>query len=166
MNSIIRSAILNDCTAIAEIYSDAILNSAATFDTNAKSETEIADWLKSHERSKFPFLVVELDKQVLAWAALNPWSDRCAYANTAEISIYVNKDSRGQKIGFKLMSAILEDARKAGLHTVLSRITSDNKPAILLTQKAGFQLVGTMKEVGHKFGKFHDVCLYQIIFNI
>jgi L-amino acid N-acyltransferase YncA len=43
----IRRAQISDAAAIAEIYNEAILNTTATFDTEAKSVAERMQWVQS-----------------------------------------------------------------------------------------------------------------------
>jgi len=159
----IRPATKTDLPAITEIYNEAILNTAATFDTQPKSLQEQEQWFASHD-ARHPVLVAEQDGTIVGWASLSGWSDRCAYADTAEASLYVRKEYRGEGVGRLLSVALLEAGEKAGLHTVIARITEGNEASLRLAQSAGFELVGTMKEVGRKFGRLHNVHLLQRIY--
>jgi len=159
----IRPATQTDLPAITEIYNEAILNTAATFDTQPKSLQEQEQWFASHD-ARHPVLVAEQDGTIVGWASLSAWSDRCAYADTAEASVYVRKEYRGKGVGRLLSVALLEAGEKAGLHTVIARITGGNEASLRLAQSAGFELVGTMKEVGRKFGRLHNVHLLQRIY--
>ncbi len=159
----VRPATQNDLPAITDIYNGAILNTLATFDTQPKSLEEQVRWFAGHD-ARHPVLVAEEDGTIVGWASLSAWSDRCAYADTAEASIYVRKEQRGRGIGRDLSVALAEAGKKAGLHTVLARISEGNEASLQLARSAGFQLVGTMREVGRKFGKLLDVHLLQRIF--
>ncbi len=150
------------CAAIATIYNDAVVNSSATFDTEPRTERGIVEWLAAHD-ARHPVLVACDGGAVVAWASLSRWSDRPAYNGTAEISIYVEEGRRGQGIGGRLMERLMAAGREAGLHTILARIAGDNEPSVRLHERAGFRLVGTMKEVGHKFGRYIDVRLMQLL---
>ena len=97
------------------------------------------------------------------WASLSPYSDRSAYADTVEISIYLWEKHRGKGVGKALMKALLEQGRLAGIHAVLARITEGNQVSIKLHEDNGFWMIGTMKEVGRKFGKVLDVYFMQAI---
>jgi phosphinothricin acetyltransferase len=158
----IRPAESRDLEAITEIYNHAILTTTATFDTGPKSLAEQSLWLQAHG-PKYPVLVAEADGVVVAWASLSRWSDRCAYADTAELSLYVSEQFRGQGIGRKLSEAILKAAQAGGLHTVIARIAEGNDVSAHLCFSLGFTHLGTMREVGRKFGKLLDVHLFQII---
>ncbi len=158
----IAPAASEHCAAIAEIYNDAVVSSTATFDTEPRTERQIVDWLALHD-ARHPVLVAVDGAAVVAWASLSRWSDRPAYDGTAEISIYVEQGRRGQGIGGRLMEQLLAAGREARLHTVLARIAGDNEPSVRLHERAGFRLVGTMSEVGYKFGRYIDVRLMQLL---
>lgn len=158
-----RRAKLKDLGEIAEIYNEAILKTVATFDTEIKSPDEQKTWFEEHG-SKNPILVAEQDESIVGWASLSKWSDRCAYSDTAEISLYVKENCQGKGIGKKLMKAIIEDGKNAGLHAVIARITEGNKVSVHLHESAGFKHIGVMDEVGLKFGKCLDVYLMEKIY--
>jgi L-amino acid N-acyltransferase len=159
----IRKATLADLKAITDIYNEAILNTVATFDTSPKTLDEQKAWFEKHG-PKYPVLVAVEVKTIIGWASLSAWSDRCAYADTGEISAYVREDYRGKGVGRKLSGAILRAGKDAGLHTVIARMVASNEASILLAESLGFKPIGVMKEVGRKFGKLLDVNLMQIIF--
>jgi len=159
----IRSAIEKDVAAITFIYNDAILNTTATFDTEIKSEEERLQSLRNHDE-KHPVLVAEVNGEVAGWASLTRWSDRCAYDSTAESSVYVHPGYRKQGIGKNLMEVLVLEGKRVGLHSLLARITHGNEHSIYLHERMGFELIGTMKEVGIKFGQYHDVHMLQKIY--
>ena len=159
----IRSATLQDLGAITEIYNDAILKTVATFDTETKTEAEQQRWFEGHG-SRYPILVAEEDNLIVGWASLSQWSDRCAYSDTAEASLYVREEYRGRGIGRKLNEAIIKAGRKAGLHTLIGRIAAGNDVSLRLAESAGFRHIGVMRECGRKFGRLLDVHLVQYIY--
>jgi len=161
--TIVRKATSNDLPAITEIYNQAILATTATFDTEPKNLEEQKVWFESHG-PKYPILVSEEDGKVTGWASLSKWSDRCAYSDTAEISLYVDEKSRGKGIGRKLLEAIISEGEKTGLHSIIARIVEGNEMSIHLHQSAGFEHIGIMKEVGRKFSRLLDVYMMQKIY--
>jgi L-amino acid N-acyltransferase YncA len=160
----IRKATLDDLGGITEIYNDAILNTIGTFDTETKNYNEQKSWFTNHN-SQYPILVAEHEDSVIGWASLSKWSNRCAYSGTAEISLYVREEHRQRGNGRRLITAILHKGKKAGLHTVIARIAEGNEISVHLHKSVGFMHIGTMKEVGRKFGKLLDVHLMQYIYN-
>jgi phosphinothricin acetyltransferase len=159
----IRRAIIKDLKEITDIYNEAILKTDATFDTEIKSIQEQKIWFKNHG-IKNPILIAEQNGSVVGWASLSQWSDRCAYSDTAELSLYVKEEYQGKGFGKKLMESILKEGKKTGLHAIIARITQGNKLSIQLHEKFGFEHIGIMKEVGQKFGKRLDVYLMEKIY--
>jgi len=159
----IRQATLEDLAAITEIYNEAILNTVATFDTQPKTLEEQEIWFADHG-PRYPILVAERDSIIVGWASLTKWSDRCAYSDTAEASLYIKEREQGKGIGRKLLEAIIREGQEAGLHTVIARIEAGNEASIHLLKSMGFEHIGIMKEVGKKFGKLLDVRIMQKIY--
>jgi L-amino acid N-acyltransferase YncA len=159
----LRAAKLDDLYGITEIYNEAIETTVATFDTEPKTLDERRKWFENHG-PKHPVFVAELDGSVAGWASLSKWSDRIAYAETAEISLYVKEKFRGKGIGKKLLMSIIEEGGKIGLHTVIARIAHGNGASAHLHKLVGFDSIGVMREVGYKFGKRIDVHLMQKIY--
>ena len=159
----IRPATENDLAAITDIYNEAILNTAATFDTEIKTVESQLIWFRDHDASH-PVLVGEIKGNVIGWASLSKWSDRCAYDSTAEVSVYVHKDFRKQGIGKRLLELLTLEGESRGLHTLISRITEGNEQSIYLHERIGFEHVGELKEVGKKFGKYLSVYMMQKVF--
>lgn len=160
---LIKQAVASDVPAITEVYNEAVLTTDATFDNEPKSVPQQESWFKSHD-DRHPILVAELGGRVVAWASLSEWSTRCAYSNTAELSIYVKEEFRKRGIGKELMGRIIEAGNDCGLHTVLSRITEGNGASVHLHENLGFEDVGVMREVGFKFDRLLDVRIMQLIY--
>jgi L-amino acid N-acyltransferase len=159
---VIRKAELSDIKAITDIYNEAILTTTATFDTEPKEISERTQWLQSHD-SRHPILVAILDDEVVGWASLTRWSDRIAYDDTAETSFYVKSGFRGRGIGRKLKHSLIEEARRLKFHTLIARIAGESDVSLHLNESFGFVHVGTMREVGRKFGRLLDVHILQKI---
>ncbi len=158
----IRRAELADAEAIASIYNEAILTTTATFDTEPKDVAERVAWLAAHDE-RHPVLVAEVGGRVVGWACLSPWSDRRAYHGTAETSFYVQADHRGQGVGRRLKEAIIAEARRLQFHTLIARVAEGSDESLHLNESCGFVHVGTLKEVGYKFGRFLDVHILQLM---
>ena len=150
--------------AICEIYNQAIRTTAATFDLEERTLDDRAAWL-SDRAAVHPVLVAVDDSGlVLGWASLSPYDKvRAAYARTVEDSIYVHSDAHGRKIGTLLLGSLMAAAHTAGHHAVIARITGGNASSVRLHRRFGFVEVGTLCEVGRKFGQWHDVLLMQAV---
>lgn len=160
----IRLADPSDAHAIADIYNEAIRTTTATFDTEPKTPEDRLLWLSEHD-DRHPVLVGEVNGQVVGWAALTEWSDRPAYSNTAETSFYVSEKYRGKGIGRQLKERLLNEARQLGFYTLLARMAEESLASIHINESLGFRRIGTMKEVGSKFGRRLDVHMMQLMLN-
>ena len=148
--------------SIISIYNWAIENTTATFDTELKTLSNYSVFLNSFE--SHPLLVAVDDTNVVTgWGCLKRYSDRTAYDDTVELSIYIDPNCHGKGIGNDMMKALLQKADEIKLHVILSRITQESKASINLHEKYGFEHIGVMREVGLKFGKRIDVLLMQKI---
>lgn len=158
----IRPARLSDAAAIAEIYNEQVLHGTATFDTEPRSLEAQKKWLEAHGEG-WPVIVAEDAGKVVGWASLSRWSERKAYDESAENSVYVAKDARGKGLGKALLSALLEEARRKKFHAILARIAEGNPASVKLHESFGFTRVGVLKEIGFKFGRRLDVAILQLI---
>ena len=159
----IRPATADDQQAIMDIYNEAVANTTATFDTEPRTMDKQMDWWAKHKKNH-PVLVAEEQGKITGWASLSPWSDRCAYDSTVEVSVYIHKDFRGRGIGSKLLEIVTLEGGKSDNHTVISRIAEGNGSSVHIHEKLGYKHVGVMKEVGFKFGKLLDVFMMQYIY--
>ncbi|MGM0509228.1 MAG: N-acetyltransferase family protein [Fusobacteriota bacterium] len=156
----IRKMEEKDLKKVMDIYNEQIKNSTATFNIEEREMVDQKRWFEEHN-DNYPVFIMEIDKKVIGWSALSKWSDREAYQNTAELSIYFEKESRGKGYGKTLMEYTLKKSRETNLHTIISLITGDNKISIKIHEKYDFKKVGVMKEVGRKFGEYLDVMIMQ-----
>lgn len=157
----VRDATEADLPLIAEIYTYESLHSYSTFETE---ERPLPVWQhKLH--GPYPFLVAVEgepgDERVLAYAYASEFRDRPAYHRTVETSVYAHRDARGRRLGSLLYDALLARLADDGFHTALALIALPNDASVRLHERAGFTLVGTMREVGDKLGRMIDVGIYQ-----
>lgn len=158
----IRRAAVSDLSAITEIYNEAILTTTATFDIEPKTLEDRLQWFKGHG-DRHPVLVAELDGHVVGWSCLSRWRQRAAYDDAAETSFYVQEQHRGKGIGRRLKHEIIEEARRLGFHTLIAGAAQGSDASLHLNESFGFKVVGTFRDVGHKFGKRLDVTYLQLL---
>jgi phosphinothricin acetyltransferase len=163
VNPSIREARPADLAAINEIYNHYVLHSAATFHEQPVSTEERLAWWAEHE-DRFPVLVAEEGDRLLGWAALSPYTGRCAYRFTVENSIYLRPEACGSGLGKVLLTTLLERGRAAGFHSAVAIAVAEGEASLRLHAAAGFREVGRLREVGYKFGRWLDVVLMQRAF--
>jgi L-amino acid N-acyltransferase len=156
----LRLARPEDAQATCEIYNTEVTGSTVTFDLVPRSIEDQVAWLDQRSGA-MAVVVAEIDGQVVGFASLSPYRDRPAYATTVEDSVYVHADFRGQGIARALVAEILDIASTRGFHAVMARIVGGHDASISLHSSLGFEIVGTEREVGRKFGKWLDVVIMQ-----
>jgi phosphinothricin acetyltransferase len=159
---LIRPASADDAAAIARIYNHYVRTSTATFDTIEKTAEDRVEWLAQHGIG-YPVLVAEKDGDLIAWGSLSMWGTRCAYRHTVEISVYVAPEQVGRSVGPRMSEALIAEAHEAGHHAIVSQIASENEPSLRMSAKLGFSEVGRLREVGHKFDRWLDLVLMEMV---
>jgi phosphinothricin acetyltransferase len=142
--------------AVSEIYGEGISTGNATF------ESEVPDWAKwdsGHLRACR--LIARTEDGVVGWAALSPVSGRCVYAGVAEVSVYVAERARNQKIGSRLLTALVEASEGAGIWTLQAGIFPENVASIQMHERCGFWIVGIRRRIGRMYGRWRDVVLME-----
>lgn len=161
--STIRNARQEDIPAITTIYNQGIADRVATLEVDAKSEDDVQAWLLDERASRYETLVAESNGTITGWAALRPYSHRCAYAGVADLSIYVARDARGKGVGEQLLAALEERARGNDFHKIVLFTFPFNAAGQRLYRKRGFREVGTFREQGTLDGRLIDVLIMEKI---
>ena len=159
----IRNVLPKDAAQICRIYNDYITNSIITFEEEHISEKEMWERIESTIVT-YPYLVFELDNNILGYAYGSQWNPRSAYRKSAEASIYLDRNHTAKGIGTQLYSELISILKKEDYHTVIGGISLPNKASVNLHHKLGFEKVAHYKEVGFKFNQWIDVGYWQLIF--
>ena len=165
----IRFASPDDAAAICSIYNYYVENTTVSFEEVPVRTAEMEERIRKIG-SKYPYLVwQETDSanagDINGYAYVNTWRERSAYRYSAETSIYLRDGFQRKGIGNKLMEKLLEEVRKTEIHTLVAGITLPNDGSVGLHEKFGFKRTACFSEIGRKFGKWIDVCYWQLILN-
>ncbi len=160
--TVLRESKRSDLRALLDIYNHVVKTSHATFDLVPQTLTQRRRWLSEH-RGKFPLIVAEVQGEVVGYAAISSFRSRPAYSKTGESSVYVRQGFRAKGVGTLVMKEMVARAACLGYHTIVAGIALPNVPSVKLHERLGFELVGSFREVGFKFGKWRDVAFYQLV---
>ena len=158
----IRAAGEADVPEIQAIYAHHVLTGAGTFEESPPSVEEMSTRLAKVTAGRWSWLVATDATGVLGFAYYTQFRDRSAYRYCVEDSVYVREDVRGQGVGKALVARLIEDATAAGMRQMIAVIgDSENVGSIGVHASLGFQMVGTLRSVGVKFGRWVDVVWMQ-----
>src|SRR4051812_6412397 len=109
-----------------------------------------------------PHLVAERESRVLGYAYAGNWRPRPAYKFSVEDSVYIDKDAVGRGVGRALLPVLIEQCTALGKRQMVAVIgDSAQTPSIRLHASCGFEMVGTLRNIGFKFGRWLDSVLMQ-----
>ena len=159
---LIRPSTLDDLPAITAIYAHAVLHGTGTFEIEAPDEAEMARRRDDVLSKGLPWLVAQVDDQVLGYAYANHFRPRRAYRFCLENSIYLAAQARGQGLGRLLLTELVGRCEAAGARQMLAVIgDADNAGSIGVHAALGFEHCGVLKAAGWKFDRWLDVVLMQ-----
>jgi L-amino acid N-acyltransferase YncA len=158
----IRAATERDLPEIQSIYAYHVLHGTGTFEEEPPSVEKIAERFSKVVTHGWSWLVATDATGVLGFAYYTQFRDRSAYRYCAEDSVYVREDVRGQGVGKALVARLVEDAAAKGMRQMIAVIgDSENTGSIGVHASLGFQMVGTLRAAGIKFGRWVDVVSMQ-----
>ena len=158
----IRPSTDSDIPSITAIYRHHVLHGTGTFEIDPPGESDMAARRADVLGKGLPWLVAEHDGRVVGFAYANWFKPRPAYRFSAEDSVYITDDARGQGTGRLLLAALAAQAEAAGVRKLLAVIgDSANAGSIGLHRAMGFSEVGVMRSVGWKFGAWRDIVLME-----
>ncbi|MCR4704839.1 MAG: GNAT family N-acetyltransferase, partial [Lachnospiraceae bacterium] len=111
---VIRKVRLEDAERLVEIYSYYVENTAISFEYEAPSVEEfrgrISNILKKH-----PYIVLEEDGLIMGYAYAGPFKGRAAYDHSCEMTIYLDRNAKGNGYGRALYEALEKSLKEMGM---------------------------------------------------
>ena len=160
MNFWVEDAGVADISAITAILNHAAAHTTATWHEYPKSDAEMAEWFAARKKD-YVVLAARDASGLLGYASYGPFRAPSGYRPSAEHSIYVREDKRGQGIGKALLAALIERARGQGLHVLIGGIDADNESSIAFHKAFGFKETGRLPQVGRKFDRWLTLVFLQ-----
>ena len=156
----LREAVLADAERVAAIYAPYVHETAVSFEETAPDAAEFA---RRIERSitGWQWLVAELDGRVIGYAYGSQHRDRAAYRWSVEVSVYLASGFQRRGIGRTLYTRLLADLAAKGFCHAFAGTTLPNEASVQLHTAMGFAPIGVFREIGWKFGRWHDVAWFQ-----
>jgi L-amino acid N-acyltransferase YncA len=159
----IRGAGPHDVPAITRIYAEAVIHGTASFELEPADETEMLRRFRALLAGGYPYVVAEIDGAVAGYAYAGAYRARPAYRWTVEDSIYIAPAFHRRGIGKLLLARLIAESEQCGYRQMIAVIGDSAQTAsIALHAAAGFTMVGTLRAVGFKHGKWLDTPLMQL----
>lgn len=150
--------------AILDIFNEAIATSTALYDYRPRPLSSMDGWFAAKDQGNFPVIGLEDNAgSLLAFGSFGTFRAWPAYKYSVEHSVYVHKNHRGRGLGQAVMRALIEAAREREVHAMIGGIDASNAGSIHLHERLGFRHVGTLPQVGFKFGRWLDLAFYQLL---
>lgn len=148
--------------AILDIFNHAIVNSTALYDYHPRTPESMVGWFAAKAEKGYPVIGLEDERgELMGFATYGAFRAFPAYKYTVEHSVYVEQRHRRKGIALRLMTELLELARRQGIHVVIGAVDNDNQGSIALHEGLGFERCGLIRQAGFKFGRWLDLCFLQ-----
>jgi phosphinothricin acetyltransferase len=158
----IRPAVITDVPALTDLYNHYIRSTATTFDIEPMTVATRTTWFSHYAVTGRHRLLVAYDSAtLLGYASTSPFAVKAAYETSVEVSVYLAPDQGRRGIGTALYEALFAAVAGEDIHRAYAGITLPNPASIALHERFGFTPVGVYREVGRKFGQYHDVLRMQ-----
>ena len=160
---LVRKASTEDAASIRQIYAPYVRNTAITYETAVPTAREFQERI-AQTLCRYPYIVAEIDSQIVGYAYAGPFHARPAYDWSAELSIYIDRSFRRQGIGKILYGKLEKRLGEMGITNLYACIASPDAPDEYLDRNSiefhrhlGFSLAGTFHHCANKFGRWYNM---------
>jgi phosphinothricin acetyltransferase len=159
---VLRDCRAEDLAAVHRIYRLEVLEGTASFELEPPPLATIEERWQAIRATGLPYLVAELDGRIAGYAYAGAYRPRPGYRFTVEDSVYVARWARRRGVARLLLDAVIAGATLSGRRQMVAIIgDSTHLASIELHRQAGFRMVGTLEDVGWKFGRWLDTVIMQ-----
>ena len=148
-----------DAEGVLKVYAPYIKETAISFEYDVPTPDELAGKIESIG-GRYPFLVCELEGEIIGFAYASAHMTRSACMWNAELLVYIDERYLRRGIGHSLYSALMEMLRLQNIQNVYGAVTIPNESSEWLHKSMGFDVVGTYRKAAFKLGRWHDVVWY------
>ena len=159
MTPVYRIATPDDAEALLAIYAPYI-ETSITFEGTCPTLEEFRKRIEDRV-CMYPYVVAEVDGKPIGYAYASRLFERAAYAWSVELSIYTAMDCPVRGLGREMYGRLLDILDLQGVRSAHGKVTSPNPKSAKLHLAMGFELAGTLVDMGYKLGEWRNVSWYQ-----
>ncbi len=159
----IRNVKIEDACQLVKIYNYYILNTAITFEEKELSIDEFKERIIKIS-SKYPYLVLLDNGIIKGYSYSHEFYGREAYRFSNEVTIYIDKDSKGLGYGKMLYNKLEEALKERGIKNLYSCIASPIEKDKYLDNSSeefhkhlGYKRIGLFTKCGYKFNNWYNM---------
>lgn len=158
----VRDALEADVAAVRDIYAHYVLHSLATFEETPPTLDDMLARRRASVDLGLPYLLAEVGGVIAGFAYAALYRSRPAYRYAIEDSVYVADAQTGCGIGSALLGELIARCERGPWRQMIAIVgDSANSASIALHRRFGFELVGTLRSVGLKHGRWVDTPILQ-----
>ncbi|MDO4627366.1 MAG: GNAT family N-acetyltransferase [Pasteurellaceae bacterium] len=171
----IRKAAAGDLARIVEIYNQAIPTRAITADLTPVTVASRSAWFDFHLTSpSYPIWVMEtqpektavknpavfLSPEIFGWFSFSPFYPREAFAQTVEISLYLDQQRKGQGWGSQALQFMQQEMHHYDIHTLMAYVMEENHISRRAFEKQGFSQWGRYPNIANMGDRLQTFLIY------
>ncbi len=160
---LIRSALTEDAGRLLEIYSYYVEKTAISFEYDVPSLDEFKGRMINITK-KYPYLVLEDEGKIVGYSYAGVFKGRAAYDHCCEVTIYLDRGSKGKGYGRALYEALEKELLSRGICNLYACIGDPVTEDEYLTKNSeefhrhmGYTKVGDFHRCGFKFGRLYNM---------
>ncbi len=156
----VRPATVADAASVHAIYAPVVEHTAISFEEVPPTIEEMAARIRATSMA-YPYLIAERDGVVVGYAYASQHRTRAAYRWSVDVTVYIAEGARRSGVGSALYAQLFAELAARGFHAAFAGIALPNPGSVALHERMGFEALGIYREVGSKFGRWHDVGWWQ-----
>lgn len=152
---------LRDAEACAAIYAPYVRDTPISLEERAPTVQEIAARIEATTQTH-PWVVADEGDALIGYAYATRHRERACYRWATDVTVYVSPHSQHRGVGRALYQTLFEALAHQGFRMACAGITLPNQASVGLHEALGFKPVGVYRNIGWKFGAWHDVGWWQL----
>ncbi|TWJ00699.1 phosphinothricin acetyltransferase [Mucilaginibacter frigoritolerans] len=163
MNNIFSIRLIKpeDTQGVLAIYAPYITDAVISFEYEVPLVSEFAERISTISK-EYPWLVCEYNNEIIGYVYSSKHRARTAYQWSAECTVYLSEGFHRLGLARILYKALFDILKLQNIINIYAGITVPNIKSEEFHKSMGFYLIGTYKNVGYKFNKWHDVAWFQL----